>query len=313
MQKASYSRLVQQLDFTPKIGHLLNHFVIDLLLVGVIALTNQGILYPLSQLLLPILMFRSFCLMHDCVHGSVIKNKAIGDGIGIIAGAFCLLPYEPWKKIHLLHHKWTGNVDKDPSMGLIKQFPFYKPIRVKVLNFCWQFQIPALAISQHFVFWTKSYQFVLEAKTTEEKVKNALSILIPLILYASISLTKNLPALALYLAMVEVINFPHHLQMPMLEGKDSYPVYDQYRSARSCQYPRWFSRNILNNFNLHIEHHLFPRLPWYQLDSASSLVKKELGEGYTGIKGNAWIRENRQKPIEEVFSKNIESSVERAA
>ncbi|MGE3260906.1 MAG: fatty acid desaturase [Bacteriovoracia bacterium] len=311
MQKASYSRITQQLDFYPNAGPLVAHITGDAFILTAFLFTNHGKLYAVSQLLLPLLMFRAFALMHDCVHGSATKIKALGDGIGIVTGALCLLPYEPWKKIHLLHHKWTGNLDQDPSMGLIKQFPAFSRARVSILNFCWRHRLPGLAISQHFVFWAKSYKFVLTAESRAEKVKNALSILVPILLYAVFSWTKNVPGLLLYLAMVEIINFPHHLQMPMLEGRNSFPVYEQHQTARSCHYPRWFSRNALNNFNLHIEHHLFPRLPWYRLDTARDLVRAELQGEYTA--GNDWMRENRQWPIEKVLAKNLTPPAEKAA
>jgi fatty acid desaturase len=313
MQKASYSQMMQRLDFRPHAARLAVHVTVDVLLAAAFVLTNHGLLYPLSQLLLPVLMFRAFGLMHECVHGSATKLRTLGGGLGIVAGAFCLLPYEPWKKIHLLHHKWAGNVDQDPSMGLIKRFPGFSRLRVNVLNFCWRYQLPALAISQHFVFWAKSYQFVLAAEGRAEKAKNALSILVPAALYLNFGWARNIPGLLLYLAMVEIINFPHHLQRPMLEGSGSFPVNEQYQTARSCHYPRWLARHLLNNFNLHIEHHLFPRLPWYRLEAARDLVRAELGREYAGIRGNAWIRENRRKHIGQVLAKNLGSSSKKAA
>src|SRR5690606_35780940 len=75
-----------------------------------------------------------------------------------------------------------------------------------------------------------------------------------------------LPGLFLYLVMVEVINFPHHLELPQYEGEHKLKVWDQFLISRSCHYPKWFSHFVLNNFNLHAEHHLFPQAPWYMLD-----------------------------------------------
>lgn len=305
MRKESYAQISQQLPFSPSTSLLLLHLLTNAALGVAIYLCSHGPLYVLSQLLLPIFFFRAFALMHDCVHGSASKNRFVNDVVGILMGACCFLPYEPWKKIHLAHHKWAGNVDKDPSMGLIKSFPLYGKARIAILNFCWKTWVPGLAISQHFIFWSKSYQFVLAGEKREEKIKNALSVIVPLAVYACVSWTRNIPAVVLYLAMVEVINFPHHLQMPMLNGEKSFSVFDQHKTARSCHYPRWFARHVLNNFNLHIEHHLYPRLPWYRLEAAQRLVQPEAGHEYTAVKGNGWIRENRRHGLDHILSANI--------
>jgi fatty acid desaturase len=68
--------------------------------------------------------------------------------------------------------------------------------------------------------------------------------------------------------------------------------------TRSSVYPRWLARHLVLNFNLHIEHHLFPSLPWHQLDAARALVKPTLGAKYNESVGNAWIRRNRKLDLE---------------
>ena len=122
MDMKSYLRIRNKLSFKPKPSKLFFHLFIDLALAALIYQTQSGPYYILSQLLVPIFMFRMFALMHDCLHGSTSKSRWLNTFVGIISGAACLLPYEPWKKIHLEHHMWAGNVDKDPSMGLVKNF-----------------------------------------------------------------------------------------------------------------------------------------------------------------------------------------------
>jgi fatty acid desaturase len=313
MQAEQYQQIAKKLDLRPSLFRLLSHLFVDSLLGLLILATWAGPLYLVSQALLPILMFRAFALMHDCLHHSAAPSRLLCDTVGILAGAFCLLPYEPWKRIHLSHHKWSGNVDRDPSMGLIKAFPGHSERKNRWLNFLWRSWIPGLAVAQHFVFWTKSYQFILSAGSRGERLKNLLSIAVPLALYTQLDWARLAPGIFVYLIMVEVVNFPHHLQMPMLSGDASFRVRDQYLTARSCVYPRWVSCHVLNNFNLHIEHHLFPQLPWYRLPEARALIKPALGAAYTEVWRNQWIRENRQKPIETIFAPNLSHEKAKAA
>jgi omega-6 fatty acid desaturase (delta-12 desaturase) len=306
VEKQFYTNISRQLNFAPQGIKIISHLSFDLVLFLAIAFSLHTPLYWGAQLLIPVFFFRSFALMHDCVHSSASSKKWLNDWIGVLAGACCFLPYEPWKRIHLDHHKWTGNVDRDPSMGLLKRFPHFSQRKIQFLNFCWKNWIPAMATSQHLVFWTKSYQYVVNSKTRASIAKNIISLALPLGLYCLIPWREILPGLILYLLMVEVINFPHHLQMPMVEGDISFPVYQQDQLARSCIYPRWFSRHVLNNFNLHIEHHLFPRLPWYQLEEARFMIRQLGAKNYGEVLGNQWIRQNRRKPVELVFAKTLQ-------
>ncbi len=310
MEKHYYSTISRQLHFNPNPLNLVLHLFVDIILFIAITFLLDSSLALISIILIPVLLFRSFALMHECVHSSAISNRWLNDFVGIIAGAFCLLPYEPWKKIHLEHHKWTGNVDRDPSMGLIKQFPNFGQRKLRFLNFCWKHWIPAMATSQHLVFWLKSYQYVLKTNSKAGIFKNAFSVALPISLYCFIPWPEIFPGLLVYLLLVEVINLPHHLQMPMISGNDSIPVYQQDRLARSCIYPRWFSRHILNNFNLHIEHHLFPRLPWYRLEEARFMICQLNSQSYRKVAGNHWILENRKRSVNLVFAKNFNQTHE---
>ena len=306
MDNQNFLKLRKQLDFNPSEIQLISHLSVDLVLGSLIYFTQSGPFYILSQLLLPIFMFRMFALMHDCLHGAATKNTFLGNTIGTLCGACCLLPYEPWKKIHLAHHRWSGNVDKDPSMGLVRTFNPNRTTFNKIQTFFWKIWFPFAAISQHIVFWSKSYQFVIQSKNKSEKIKNTISIIVPALIYSQVNWFNNILGLFLYLLMVEVINFPHHLQMPMTRENKRLNPKEQYLTTRSCSYPSWFSHHILNNFNLHTEHHLFPVLPWYRLESIQHDLKEVLKENYTEIKNNSWIIKNRKKSIDQIYAPNYQ-------
>lgn len=304
MDEKKYFKLVRSLNFKPSSLKLFTHLIIDTSIVLLIHYSVSTV-FLFSQLLVPILMFRMFALMHDCLHGAASKYKSINLIIGIFSGVFCLLPYEPWKKIHLEHHKWSGNIDKDPSMGQIKSFNANKKWQNTVRTFCWNYWIPLSAITQHFVFWSKSYTFILKSQKKGEGARNFFSILVPIGIYSQIYWPNYILGIILYLILVEVINFPHHLQRPMVNGERKIKIYNQHITTRSCNYPKFFANFVLNNFNLHIEHHLFPALPWYRLEKIREILKQDLNDKYTEVPNNQWILNNRSKDIEEIFSPNL--------
>jgi fatty acid desaturase len=79
------------------------------------------------------------------------------------------------------------------------------------------------------------------------------------------------------------------------------PLWEQAHSTRSCYYPRGISEFLVLNFNFHIEHHLFPTLPWYRLRRARALVKPVLGDGYTEEVGVTWNLRRRAEDMGRVL------------
>jgi fatty acid desaturase len=306
------TQLVSKDDYAPNTYKLVEHLCTSILLVIFVRLTLQSILPFFFQLLavsliLPIFMFRNFGLMHDCVHGSAIKNRVCNDIVGELTGTLCLLPFYQWKIIHLKHHYWAGNVDKDPAMRLIKDFPTRTEAQVGLLQLAWQKWLPIMALLQHFVFWAAAIQQTKSEKKMASRARCFFSYFTSITIYSGIVYALGvksllmLPGFLIYLVMVEAINFPHHLSLPQYRGEKVLPVFQQFIISRSCQYPKFFSRVVLNNFNYHTEHHLFPRLPWYKLDVIAPQIRQLLGDHYNGSIGSEWILKNRKLDLEDVL------------
>ncbi|MDZ4676585.1 MAG: fatty acid desaturase [Oligoflexia bacterium] len=302
-------QLSANLDFKPEANKVLSHLLFNAVVFSLaVLLIKQGstICYFLAQAFWPILFFRNFTLMHDAVHGAVSKSKSFNNSMGYIAGALCFLPYWPWKQVHLQHHYWAGNIDQDPTMKIIKNFNPEAHTLVAVLQFFWRSWIPLLAFMQHIVFWSAGFKSIVKSSKKDFSC-NMYSYGMPLIIYFAIYKGLGLgfldiaPGLAIYLVMVEVINFPHHLQLPQNRGNKLLPIWRQYEVTRSCSYPKWFSYLIINNFNYHVEHHLFPILPWYRLHLVRPLLKNIVGRSYNESIRGEWILQSRKQSMSKVL------------
>lgn len=285
------------------------HFVVDVLLWVAIASLSLDIAsvfaHALAAILFAFFSFRSFSLMHECVHSAGHSNRKMNNILGAVYGVFCFLPYARWRQLHLEHHIWTGNVDKDPSMKILIGFEamgFKMPNHVDI---SWRKWIPFLGLMQHVVFWRQT----LSAKQYPFLIASAIYLSASALLLGPLTL---LVALAIYLEMVEIINFPHHLGMPQHKGEIRFATYEQSAFTRSCIYPKWFAHYVLLNFNLHNEHHLLPSHPWYQLDAIHEELKA-LGLELNSCAANAWIIENRMKPIDEVLMETFATERKKAA
>ncbi len=59
-----------------------------------------------------IALVRVFCLQHDCAHRSLFRSRRINDLLGGILGALTLVPHAYWRRMHLIHHATSGNLDR---------------------------------------------------------------------------------------------------------------------------------------------------------------------------------------------------------
>ena len=252
-----------------------------------------------------IFCFRSFSMMHECVHSASHSSRRWNDAIGAMYGIFCFLPFRSWREIHLKHHTWTGNVEKDPSARLLAEFRKNGFRTAGYVSWSWLNWIPTLAFLQHVVFWkaTKSRSEAIFIGLSVATLLGAARALGPLTLLAG---------LIFYLYLVEIINFPHHLGMQQFDGEARFSAHDQAQFTRSCVYPKWFAHHVLLNFNLHTEHHLFPAHPWYALDAIHAKIKNE-GLLQNACESNAWILKNRGVPIEQIMTQTFAEKERRSA
>jgi fatty acid desaturase len=113
--------------------------------------------------------------------------------------------------------------------------------------------------------------------------------------------TNFLVAIALFLFAEELVNLPHHVDVSVVTGK--LPVWKQYLATRSCYYPAVLSELLVLNFNFHIEHHLFPSMPWHRLRSARDILRSALGARYQEAIGIRWNIANRTRDIQSIVDR----------
>ncbi len=308
MDKATYSAIRKSHDLSIKPASIFAHYVREGFVVAAIYLVwnqNSPVKY-VAILLIASLLFRNFSIMHDAVHKAVLKNKWANDLVGIISGGICLLPFEQWRRSHLEHHTWSGNLDKDPVTAFITIFPKF-PARIRnVFNFFWKSWFPLLAIVQYTVFWALAAKITLQNRLSP---RLAVSLAAPGVIWGaafafaptSFVLGALLPGAIVYFVAVEVVNFPHHLQLPQYRGETRFAFWEQYKISRSCVYPQWFATWVVLNFNYHTEHHLYPDVPWYHLAKLQKPVRVALGANYNTDTNFTWILENKPKSLDAVI------------
>lgn len=67
-------------------------------------------------------IYASFTPMHDAMHNSVSSNDRINDGVGTISIALLVpgLATAPFRRLHMEHHRWVGDKERDPDVPLVE-------------------------------------------------------------------------------------------------------------------------------------------------------------------------------------------------
>jgi fatty acid desaturase len=219
------------------------------------------------------------------------------------------LPYFPWKFIHHEHHTWTGNLDRDPTLYQVRKMKREGHVPWPV-RFAWRSWIPFAGLLQHTVFWLYPFRSWRDGRFNASQQRKSLFsvlflasayILLGLFGPSWLTLARLWPSLIIYLVAVELVNFPHHIDMPVVASPDTkLAPWEQHVTTRSCDYGHYSGMLVLN-FNLHTEHHLYPTLPWYRLKTVRGRVKQALAADYNQVTGIGWNIDNRTRDPREIM------------
>jgi omega-6 fatty acid desaturase (delta-12 desaturase) len=277
---------------------------------GALALWLAGGSWPAylaSQLLLAIVFFQGFGLLHDCGHNTASPTDWVNVAFGHIASVVCFLPFYPWRYIHQQHHLWAGNLQRDPVLAAIRRWTAVGKVPA-VLGWGWRLWLPLLAPVQHVVFWLYPLKLAsLPQRDWRQLLRCTASVLFLgaayLALFALVGEhlppSHFVPALLIYMLAAELVNLPHHVGAPL--STERLPPWRQWISTRTCVFPRGVAEFCMLNFNFHVEHHVFPFLPWYRLRAAQRLLRQAIGAPYQEEVGIGWSVRNRARPLDQVI------------
>lgn len=232
--------------------------------------------YWALQVILSTSLFRMFVILHECGHNTLFTRKIVNTLVGSAVSSFCLLPYVAWRDIHFLHHKWVGVVDKDPTQAHLLVLRRMSGVEALLFRIIWRLWIPIPFIQFVFkVFWLYPFrEFLNGNRPTARKGFLSLAVcLTPHLFFISyFGIRRYLfsfgPMILLFYMIYEVINLPQHSGLfPYISVNHPHPLSykEQDEFTRTTRLPRVLAVCLNYNFNLHVEHHLFPSVPWYAL------------------------------------------------
>ena len=260
------------------------------------AVTSAGIVLSLAgpwaawiagQLVLAVAFLQWFAILHEAGHRTLFASRRANRVAGHVAGAFALIPFHNWERIHARHHRYTGWQDLDATTALLVPRPLGAAERAAV-DAAWALFLPLFSILYRVQnFWNVPRIARYLARPADVRLAwiNAAALLAfygALAVAAGPGLLARVAGVALLLSFAaqDVILLSQHTHMPrhLSEGRAVRPFapLEQEPFTRSLLLPPWLSRLMLR-FDYHELHHMYVRVPGYDLHRIGYRPANEVG------------------------------------
>jgi fatty acid desaturase len=217
-------------------------------------------------------------IMHEAAHYRIHKNKKINN---LISDIFCSFPLfvttQKYRLSHLAHHKYL-NSEQDPDWMLRKnldewKFPKSKQEIVKIF-------ISHLLGLRTLQLLSKIYRFGAKNKTVKDESKSSRTFVFYRLLFYTV-LVFILTFFKLWLIyfiywIIPAFTFlPFLLRLRSISEHFGLPWKNELNNSRNVE-TNLFERLFIipNSGNFHLDHHLYPSVPFYNLKKLNQVLLK---------------------------------------
>lgn len=240
---------------------------------------------------------------HECQHGTAFKTPWMNEVVYQIACFMIVRNPAAWRWSHARHHTDTYIVGRDPEIAVMRPPAFFKIIG----NF--------LGIFDAYAGWSRMLLNATGRIHPEEATYIPAQDYPKVIRIARIWVAIYAATLVLALSMGSVLPFMviglprlygawHHIMTGLLQhGGLADNVTDHRLNSRTVLMNP-VSRFIYWNMNYHVEHHMFPMVPYHALPRLHALIKDDLPPPTASIAAGfaeMWPALRRQLANEEYF------------
>lgn len=238
--------------------------------------TGGVVLWPAGQALLALALLQWFILLHEAGHMTLFRTRAFNVLAGHLASVFALIPFASWRRIHGLHHVWTGWQDKDPTTAALT--PRERgAVQRALVDIAWRAWLPLFSVAYRVGnYWNLPRlwrQFPGGAQRLCIGLNAGLLVLVhvAVVVHLGPAAAASSFGLALLLGLALqdplILSQHTHIPQPLSRGRRVAPLAPsaQLPYTRSLRFPTWFAYWVLLNFNAHERHHLHPGIPGYRL------------------------------------------------
>ena len=257
--------------------HLAGHLGAILVVGGLIDCGVPGwwLLLPLQGVLLVFL----FTLEHEATHKTPFASERLNEAVGHLCGFVLLLPFQWFRYFHLAHHRWTNLAGRDPELAS------EKPSGKKA----WAWHVSGLT------YWISEARLMVDLAYGRARGDYLPAGALPRIVaearwmlvgYALVLASLLISPLLFWVWLLPMLLGQPALRLYLLaEHGDCPQVANMFENTRTT-FTTALMRFLAWNMPYHVEHHVYPAVPFHQLPALHRLMKDELrvtADGYTAF------------------------------
>jgi len=238
--------------------------------------TGSGWVFP-AMVAHGIVLVFLFAPLHETIHWTAFRSRQLNDIVSWVCGAALALPPLYFRAFHFAHHRHTQDPDRDPELATPKPRDIGGYLwHVSGLQY-WRAQ--ALLLGRHAVGRVDA-PFIARRHYPAIVREARVVLLVYLAIALGSAATGSWAALQYWVAPV-LLGQPF-LRMYLLAEHTGCPMIpDMLRNSRTT-HTIWPVRFLAWNMPYHVEHHVFPALPFHALPAAHSLLKERIAVQATG-------------------------------
>lgn len=261
--------------------------------VGPLLVTGTAAGYATSPILAAVLFWiygsiYGFCnsLLHETHHATAFKTRRLNEAVHFVAGLMTLRNPAYDRRLHTLHHGQTSLARRDPELANPNPVNHWRLLA----DLFWlraAVRQPVLLIRQLFGKFTEDERNVIPVAERASVRWQAAAIVGFYVTLVAASLVYQtwLPLLYTYLAHIYGGFVPRLYALTQHVGMATSD--NDYRvNTRTCYYSPAVSAWYWN-MNFHIEHHMFPMVPFHALPALHTRLKRQMPAPNTSV-FDAW-------------------------
>ncbi len=241
------------------------------LLIG-IGVPGWWVLLPVQGVLITFL----FTLEHEATHKTPFANARLNEWVGRACGFLLVLPFEWFRYFHLAHHRWTNIQGRDPELAGAK------PVTGR--GWVWHVSGVPYWVAQGRLIWA-----LVQGRGVADYVPD--SAMPRIVREARVMAVGYAAALILFPGLIWVWIVPVLLGQPVLrlyllaEHGDCPQVANMFENTRTVFTTR-LMRFLAWNMPYHVEHHVYPSVPFHRLPELHQMIRQDLrvtADGYSAF------------------------------
>ena len=274
LEKKKLKNIAKRSDI-PGIIFLIKLFI-SLILTGFLVWISLGTFWVWAAVFLygTVLTLASYSLSHETAHTTAFKTRWLNEAVFWISSLIYMEEPLHRRFTHTNHHTYTWHVGKDTQM------PFDTPMTF------WGWFIEISGIStyryQFFVLFRlvlQKYSVIMKDVIPENQLaKSTINARIFLLIYLSsfVLILNGIMWPLWFFILPRILGTPVYALFALIQHvelqENSPSIIESTRSFETG----WLARFLYMNMNYHIEHHLYPQIPFYALPNLNKEIRDQL-------------------------------------